>query len=411
MALGGSGSDVAITGLGLVTPAGIGIRENWDRITSGISCATVDETLRGLPGEISCRVPGFDADALIGGFAAWQLERFVQLAIVATRQAVADAGLDPHSWDGARVGVVLGNSLGGAEAFERQHQALLKSGPTKVSPLLIPMYMVNMAAGYVAIDCGAKGPSLVTATACASGTTAVGTARELLRSGACDVVLAGGSESALTPVVLAGLGKMGALSKRQDDPLAASRPFDAARDGFVPAEGAGVLVLERASDARARGARIHAVVRGYGAATDAHHATAPEPEGRGIEQALRAALLDAGVSATEVDHVNAHGTSTPLNDVTEGRMLSRVLGSRPAVTSTKGAIGHTLAAAGAIEAAYAALTLQHGLVPPTANLREQDPGIDLDIVRGQARRTRVEVAVSTSLGFGGHNAALVLTAT
>ncbi len=401
---------VAITGLGLVTPAGIGVKANWDRIQSGVSCATTDEALQGSPVSFNCRVPGFDAEVLLGGFSSWQLERFVQLAIVACREAIGDAGWDLSTWDGARVGVVLGNSLGGARAFERQHQALIDGGPRKISPLLIPMYMTNMVAGYVAIDIGARGPSLVTATACASGTTAVGTARELLRSGACDVVLAGGAESALTPLVIAGLSRMGALAKWGDLPGTASRPFDSDRAGFVAAEGAGVLVLERTEDARARSARIRAVVRGYGSATDAHHATAPEPGGQGIERALRAALADAGLGASEVDHVNAHGTSTPLNDVIEGRMLRRVLGDRPLVASTKGVTGHALAAAGAIEAAYTALAIEHDLVPPTANLTNLDPELDIDVVSGEPRRAPIEVAVSTSLGFGGHNAALVLTA-
>ncbi|MFI7316751.1 beta-ketoacyl-[acyl-carrier-protein] synthase family protein [Streptomyces venezuelae] len=400
----------AITGIGLVTPAGIGVKENWDRLGSGLSSATTDVALQGLPVDFDCRVPEFDAAALLGGFEARQLERFVQLAVVAARQALDDAGWDPAGWDGARVGVVLGNSLGGARALEQQHTTLQESGPHRVSPLTIPMYMVNMVAGYVAIDIGAKGPSLVTATACASGTMAVGMARELLRSGACDIVLAGGTESALTPAVMAGLTKMGALSRNTTAPEHACRPFDADRDGFVAAEGAGVLVLERIADARARGAQVHAVVRGYGAATDAHHATAPEPGGRGIEQALRAALADAGVGPSDVDHVNAHGTSTPMNDVTEGRMLRRVLGARPAVTSTKGVTGHTLAAAGAVEAAFTALTIEHGSVPPTANLLRLDPELDIDVVSGAPRKMPVDVAVSTSLGFGGHNAALVLTA-
>jgi beta-ketoacyl-acyl-carrier-protein synthase II len=401
---------VAITGIGLVTPAGTGVKENWDRLGSGLSSAATDAALHGLPVDFDCRVPEFDAAALLGGFEARQLERFVQLAVVAARQALDDAGWDPALWDGARVGVVLGNSLGGAGALEQQHIALRESGPHRVSPLTIPMYMVNMVAGYVAIDVGAKGPSLVTATACASGTTAVGTARELLRSGACDIVLAGGTESALTPAVMAGLTRMGALSRNTAAPAHACRPFDAGRDGFVAGEGAGVLVLERAVDAQARGAQVRAVVRGYGAATDAHHATAPEPGGRGIEQALRTALADAGVGPSDVDHVNAHGTSTPMNDVTEGRMLRRVLGTRPAVTSTKGVTGHTLAAAGALEAAFTALAIEHGSVPPTANLQRLDPELEIDVVTGRPRDLPVEVAVSTSLGFGGHNAALVLTA-
>jgi 3-oxoacyl-[acyl-carrier-protein] synthase II len=406
----GSNTDIAITGLGLVTPAGTGVADNWTRVKAGTPCAAQDLELSGLPVDISCRVPEFDADELIGGFASWQLERFVQLAIVASRQAIDDAGLDNESWDGARVGVVLGNSLGGAQTLEQQHDTLRESGPARVSPLMVPKYMTNMLAGYVAIDCGARGTCLVTAAACASGAVAIGTARDLLRAGACDVVLAGASESALTHTVVAGLNKMGALSKRRDDPATASRPFDADRDGFVAAEAAGVVVLERTSDARARGATPRALVAGYGSACDAHHATAPDPDGRGIELALRTALSDAGVGPSEVDHVNAHGTSTPMNDVIEGRMLRRTLGSCPAVTSTKGVTGHALAAAGAIEAGYTALAVQHDVMPPTAGLSTVDSEIDLDIVRGTPRPARVDVAVSTSMGFGGHNAALVLTA-
>ncbi|MFD7506339.1 beta-ketoacyl-[acyl-carrier-protein] synthase family protein [Streptomyces sp. NPDC059850] len=400
---------IAVTGLGLVTPAGSGVAENWDALLTGRSRATRDPSLDGMPVDFTARVPGFDAGELLGGFASWQLSRFVQLAIVASRRAIEDAGWDRDSWDGTRVGVVLGNSLGGAATFEEQYQELRDGGPGRVSPLMITKYMPNMLAGYVAIDCGATGPGLVTATACASGATAVGTARDLLRSGVCDIVLAGASESALTPTVLAGLTKMGALSKSRDAPEHAARPFDAERDGFVAAEAAGILVLERAEDARARGATVRAVVRGYGATSDAHHATAPDPEGRGIERSLREALADADVAARDIGHVNAHGTATAMNDVIEGRMLRRVLGEGPAVTSTKGVTGHALAAAGAIEAAYTVLAVQHGTVPPTANLKNQDPEIDLDIVTGEPRRTRIEAAVSTSLGFGGHNAALVVT--
>ncbi|MFH9820096.1 beta-ketoacyl-[acyl-carrier-protein] synthase family protein [Streptomyces sp. NPDC017230] len=401
---------IAVTGLGLVTPAGIGVEENWERVLTGRSCATRDDTLGGLSADFSCRVPGFDAQESLGGFASWQLERFVQLALVASRMAVRDAGLDPERWDGTRVGVVLGNSLGGAATLEEQYRTLSEDGPARVSPLLVTKYMPNMLAGYVAIDCGARGPSLVTATACASGATAVGTARDLLRSGSCDIVLAGAAESALTPTVMAGLCRMGALSKSGEAPEHAGKPFDAERDGFVAAEAAGVLVLERAADARARGARIRSLVSGYAASSDAHHATAPAPDGEGIERALRAALMDAGVAPSEVRHVNAHGTATPMNDLVEGTMLGRVVGRAAAVTSTKGVTGHALAAAGAIEAAYTVLAVQHGVVPPTANLKNPDPALELDLVAGEPRRARVDVAVSTSLGFGGHNAALVFTA-
>lgn len=400
---------VSITGLGLVTPAGIGVEENWARVTAGVPAAAADPVLQGMPTDFSCRVPGFDADALLGRRHAWKLDRFVQLALVAARQAVADARLDPTGWDGTRVGVVLGNSLGGTATFEKQHRTYYGGAADEVSPLMIPMAMVNMVAGYVTKDLGIYGPSMVTATACASGTSAIGTARQWLAAGLCDIVLAGGTESAISPATVTGLARMGALSARRDDPAAASRPFAADRDGFVPGEGAAVLVLERTTDAGARDRTGYARVVGFGASSDAYHATAPDPEGTGLARAIRTALDDAGVPAHEVDHVNAHGTSTPMNDLTEARALERVLGDRAVVTSTKGVTGHTLAAAGAIEAAYTALALSRGTVPPTANLRDLDPRIGMDVVAGKARRTPLRVAMSTSLGFGGHNAALVLT--
>ncbi|WP_129308611.1 beta-ketoacyl-[acyl-carrier-protein] synthase family protein [Streptomyces sp. L2] len=402
--------DVAVTGLGLITPAGIGVEANWERVCSGVSAAAADPTLGGGPVRISCRVPGFDPMELLGRENAWRLDRFVQLAMVAARQAVDDAGLDRGTWDGARVGVVLGNSLGGTGTFEQQHRRLVDHGPQRVSPLLIPMSMMNMVSGYVAIDLGARGPNLVTATACASGATAIGIARELLRSHACDIVIAGASESALSPTVMAGLNQMGALSGRQDDPLRASRPFDADRDGFVAAEGAGVLVLERVEDARARGARIRANISGYGSSADAYHATAPDPSGVGVSQAVNAALDDAGLGASDVAHINAHGTSTKLNDETEAKVVHRLFGENPAVTSTKGVTGHTLGAAGAIEAAYTVLAVERGTVPPTANLTKADDVVRIDVVRDRARTRRIEVATSNSFGFGGHNAVLVVTA-
>jgi beta-ketoacyl-acyl-carrier-protein synthase II len=401
---------VAVTGLGLVTPAGIGVEASWAGVLTGRSPAATDPVLAGLPVDMSCRVPGFDPTELLDRKAARRLDRFTQLAVVAAREAVADAGLDPATWDGARVGVVLGCGMGGAETWEAQHRKFLEGGAGRVSPLLIPMLVPNMAAGQLAMEFGATGPNLVTATACASGATAIGVARDLLRSGACDVVLTGGTEAGLTPLSIAAFAQMGALSSRTDDPAAASRPFDVARDGFVAGEAAGVLVLERADEARGRGARVRAHLDGYGPPAPPHHATAPDPDGNGAERALRAALADAAVAPSEVDHVNAHGTSTPLNDVTEARALRRVLGDDFSVTSTKGVTGHTLGAAGAIEAAFAVLTVEHGVVPPTANLDSQDPEIDIDVVAKAPREQRVEVAVSDSFGFGGQNAVLVVTA-
>lgn len=401
---------VSVTGLGLVTPAGIGVDASWAGVLAGQGLASHDPVLDGLSVDMSCRVPGFEAEALLGRKASRRLDRFVQLGVVAAREAVADAGLDPATWDGARVGVVVGCGMGGAATWEQQHAKMLADGPGKVSPLLIPMLVPNMVAGQLAMDLQALGPNLVTATACASGATAIGVARDLLRSGACDVVLAGGTEAGLTPLSIAGFAQMGALSTRTDDPAGASRPFDVARDGFVAAEAAGLLVLERADDARARGATVRANLAGYGASADGHHITAPDPDGAGAVRAMNAALSDAGLTPSDIVHVNAHGTSTPLNDAAEARTIRRAVGDHVTVTSTKGVTGHALGAAGAIEAAFTVLTVQHGIVPPTANLDSQDPDIDLDVVAKAPREQVVAAAMSDSFGFGGQNAVLVITA-
>jgi 3-oxoacyl-[acyl-carrier-protein] synthase II len=400
----------AVTGLGLVTPAGIGVSKNWERVCSGEPTASTDPNLAGIMVDFSCRVPDFDPVTLLGRKGTRRLDRFVQLAVVAAREAIADAGLNPQDWDGGRVAVVVGCGMGGAATWEVQHRRLLEQGPDKVSPMLIPMLVPNMVAGQLAMEFGATGPNLVTATACASGATAIGVARDLLLAGACDIVLTGGTEAGVTPLSIAGFAQMGALSKRCHDPAAASRPFDIDRDGFVAAEAAGILVLERPADARARGAHVHAHIAGYGASADGYHQTAPDPKGDGAERAIRAALADAGVAPSEIGHVNAHGTSTPLNDVAEARVLRRVLGDGAAVTSTKGVTGHALGGAGAIEAAYTVLAVERGLIPPTANLDSQDPEVDLDIVAKSPREQRVELAISDSFGFGGQNAVLVVRA-
>ena len=402
--------DVAVTGLGLVTPAGIGVEPSWARILDAVPAAAADPALAGMPVDFDCTVPGFDADERIGRRQAWRTDRFEHLGIVAAREAIGDAGLDPGSWSAARVAVVIGTALGGTLTFERQQRNLAIGGPGEVSSLLIPMAATNMVAGYIAIDCGATGPNLVTTTACASGATAIGTARDLLLRDACDVVITGGVEACLSPTIVAAFTRMKALSRRGGDPAAASRPFDSDRDGFVIAEGAGILVLERVGDARARGARVRARLSGYGASADAYHPTAPDPNGSGAARAIHAALADAGIGPAEVDHVNAHGTSTPQGDLAEGRMLRRVLSGRAAVTSTKGVIGHTLGAAGAIEAACTVLAVQHGVIPPTANLDSLDRRIEVDVVSKMPRYRPVDVAISNSFGFGGQNAVLVVTA-
>ncbi|MFJ6698284.1 beta-ketoacyl-[acyl-carrier-protein] synthase family protein [Streptomyces sp. NPDC091272] len=398
--------EAVVTGLGLVTPAGIGVPASWEAICAGRGTASHDPG----PGRLSCRVPGFDADFLLGAREAHRLERFSQFALVAAAEALADAGLDTGTWDGARVGVVLGNAAGGLNAYTVAQQTLDDKGAHAVSPLLLPLYLPNMVAGQTAIAHRATGPCLVVSTACASGASAVGVARDMLLAGRCDVVITGGSEAALTPALLSGFARLGALSSPGDgDPATASRPFDTARDGFVAAEGAGVLILERESHARARGARVHARLAGYGASADAHHPVAPHPQGDGLASAVRAALADAGVAAGDVDHVNAHATGTPRGDAVEAAVLARLLPHGPLVTSVKGVIGHTLGAAGAIEAVCSVLSVARGAVPPTANLAAADPGCDLDIARTVVRR-KVDAVVTTSVGFGGQNAALVVTA-
>jgi 3-oxoacyl-[acyl-carrier-protein] synthase II len=405
-----TGLDIAVTGVGLVTAAGVGTGPTWDGTCAGVSAAATDPDLSGLPVDISCRVPSFDAKALLGRRATMSYDRFTQLALVAAQEAIADAGLDPQTWDGARVGVIVGCGLGGVATWETQHRRLLDGGPKTVSPLLIPMLVPNMVAGNIAIRFGTTGPNFVTATACASGATAIGAARELLRTNVCDVVLAGGADAGVAPLIVSGFSQMGALSTRTGDPATASRPFDAGRDGFVISEGSAILVLEHAADARARGAHVRARLAGYGASADAHHMTAPDPSGRGVERAIRAALAEGGLEPGDISHVNAHGTSTPYNDKAEADVILRCLGDTPAVTSVKGVLGHSLGAAGAIEAALTVLTIEHGLIPPTANLERQDPDIGVDVVTAKPRPQRVDAALSNSFGFGGQNAVLAFTA-
>ncbi|MGK5630548.1 beta-ketoacyl-[acyl-carrier-protein] synthase family protein [Streptomyces sp. URMC 123] len=401
--------EVAVTGLGLVTPAGIGVARNWETVCAGRGTGAVDPALDGLPVRISCRVPGFDAEAGLGGRLAHRSDRATQFALVAAREAVADAGLDPDEWSGARVGVVLGTGHGGCGTFEQEHRAFLEAGADEVSPLFHPRQLPNMAAGLVALDRGALGPNLAVSTACASGATAVGTARDLLLLNRCDVVLAGACEAPVTPMTIAGFARLGSLSRRPCDPRHASSPFDADRDGFVAAEGAAILVLERMAHARARGARVRARLVGYGATADGHHVTAPEPHGRGLAAAVAAALRDADAAASDVTHVNAHGTATPVNDRLEASVVSRVYPAGPLVTSTKGVTGHLLGAAGAVEAAYTVLAVEHATVPPTANLRRLDPRVDVDVA---TRPTPANVALATthSMGFGGQNAVLAFAA-
>jgi 3-oxoacyl-[acyl-carrier-protein] synthase II len=400
--------EAAITGVGSVSPAGAGTGKLWDALIAGKSLATTDDALAGLPVDFSCRVPGFDADAVIGRRLSWRMDRFTHLAIAAAREAVADAGLDPATWDAPRIAVILGV---GSNSLDRYHILFryLREGQAKrISPLSIPRSVPNMVAGEVAIDLHATGPNLTTSNACASAATAIGTALDLLRARRCDICITGGAESLLSPIAAACFWRMNALSERAEDPQGASRPFDADRDGFVLAEGAGVLILERAADAQARGARIRSYLTGYGASADAHHFTAPHPSGDGAAQAINAALRDAAIEPADIGHVNAHGTATRLNDLAEARTLRQVFACPPPVTACKGVLGHSLGAAGALEAIATVLSLEHQLIPPTANLDRLDPDIDLDVVAGTPRPARITAALTNSFGFGGQNAVLVM---
>jgi len=412
-------TQIVVTGVGILSPAGRGLDAAWAGALSGRTAAAVDEKLTaiGTPVTISCRVPDFDPDAELGRGAARRLDRFTHLALIAAREAIASAGLAEDGEeaitrvDADRTGILLGSGIGGAETWEEEYPRYLEKGPGRVSPMFIPKMLSNTAAGTIAIRSGARGPNMTVNTACAAGASAIHLGRDLLRAGAADVILAGGAEAGVTGLSVSAFAQMGALTKNPD-PSTASRPFDVDRDGFVIGEGAAILVLETAEHAAARGATPLATVAGAGASGDAHHATAPPEDGGGAILAMRRALADAEIDPTEIGHLNAHGTSTPLNDSAESRALRAVFGDhtdRIAVTSTKGVTGHTLGAAGAIEAIFAIKALREGSIPPTANLTNQDPAIDLDVVTGSPREASLRAVLSTSMGFGGQNAALVFT--
>lgn len=400
---------IAVTGLGMVTPAGVGARATWDGLLAGLPTAATDPVLTGLPQDFSCRVPDFDAYRQLGRRLAWRLDRGTQLALVAAREAVADAALDPASWPSCDVAVVMGVGTCSFEHYEREFARAAAGRPDRVSPFALPRSVPNMVAGEIGLDLGARGANLTVSTACASGTTALGVARDLLRSGSCDIVLAGGAESVCHRIPAICFAQMGALSTRRHDPGGASRPFDRDRDGFVLGEGAAVLVLERGDHARARGATVRALLTGYGASCDAHHITSPDPQGSGLARAIRSALRDARLGPDDIDHINAHGTSTRPNDLAEHHAFHSVFTPPPPVTASKSVLGHAVGAAGAIEAAATVLTLQHQIVPPTANADTPDPDIDLDIVHKSVRAVRMRTAISTSSAFGGQNAAVILS--
>ncbi|MFJ8434927.1 beta-ketoacyl-[acyl-carrier-protein] synthase family protein [Kitasatospora sp. NPDC094019] len=400
---------LAVTGVGLVTPAGVDTDATWRAVLAARATAAHDPALAELPVTLSCRVPAVNA-APPGLRQPWRLDRTAHLALAAATRAAADAALDPAHWDGARVAVVLGSAAGGVASYEHAARQLDTRGPASVSALALPAFLPNMAAGQLAIELAASGPVLHTSTACASGATAIHLAALLLHRGACDIALAGGADAMITPLCVSAFARMRALS-RTTDPAHASRPFDALRDGFVIGEGAGFLVLERERDAAARHVRPRALLVGTGAAADAHHPVAPHPLARGLETAVRTALAEAGALPEDVDHINAHGTGTPLNDAAEARLIDRLFARNPpSVTAPKGALGHTMGAAGAIEAALTVLTLQHRLVPATAGFTAPDHDTaPIDLVHGAPRRQHPNLALSTSAGFGGHTTALAFT--
>ncbi len=338
------------------------------------------------------------------------MDLFIQFALAAAEEAMQDSGLQVTEENAERVGVLVGAGLGGLPAIEKYHSAMLEGGYKKISPFFIPMLITNLAPGQISMKFGAKGPNVSSVSACATGTHSIGDAYHIIARGDADAMIAGGTESTITPLAIGGFNVMRALSTRNDDPQAASRPFEKNRDGFVMAEGAGILVLEEYEAAKARGAKIYGEVCGYGLTADAHHLTAPAPGGEGAARCMKMAINNAGISADEVDYINAHGTSTHFNDLYETMAIKTVLGNHAKnimVSSTKGMTGHALGAAGGMEAAFALLAMERGVVPPTINYQEPDPECDLDYVPNEARQAEVKVAISNSFGFGGTNASLL----
>jgi 3-oxoacyl-[acyl-carrier-protein] synthase II len=402
---------VVVTGLGAVTPVGNTVPECWRAVVegrSGIGPITRFDAKR-LDTRFAGEVKGFDPLRVIEKKELKKLDLFIQYALSAGVEAVEDAKLDFAQEDPTRAGCLIGSGIGGILAILEWHRVLLERGPGRISPFFIPSLIVNMASGQLSMRYKLKGPNSAVVTACATGNHAIGDAFRIIQRGDADVMVAGGSEAMIDELPLAGFGAMKALSTRNDAPQQASRPFDADRDGFVAGEGAGVVVLESLDHARRRGARIYAEIVGYGMTADAHHMTAPDPDGDGALRAMAGALRDAGLAPTAVGYINAHGTSTPYNDRTETLAIRRLFGEhagRLAVSSTKSMIGHLLGAAGGVEAIVTILALHHGLLPPTINYQTPDPECDLDYVPNVARRAEVEVALSNGFGFGGTNATL-----
>lgn len=404
---------VVITGMGAVTPLGNNVGSFWEGLAAGKSGISILDAFDASnhKTKIAGSVRGFDPAAVIGKKEARRMDRYCQFAVAAARQALDDAALHPEGTAGERIGVCIGTGVGGIQTMLDNYRTLLERGPDRVSPTLVPMMIANMAAAQVSIQYGLKGPVLAPVTACATGNNAIGEAYRIIQRGAADAVVAGGAEATLTDLAFAGFNSAGAMSTRNDEPERASRPFDAGRDGFVAAEGAGVLVLESLEHALRRGANIYAEMIGYGLSSDAYHMVATEPDGDGAYRAMREALDDAGVKPDEVDVISAHATGTPLGDLSETRAIKRLFGDaayRVPISAIKSMTGHALGAAGGLEAVALVMTLREGLVPPTINLDAPDPECDLDYVPHRARRGDYRIGLSNSFGFGGHNAVIVL---
>ncbi len=403
---------VVITGMGVITPLGTGLEPFWSALVAGRSGIRIIQSFDAgaFRTRIAGEVPDFEPADYIEKKESRRMDRYAQFAVAGTGMAIKDAGLELEGLRRERVGVVIGSGIGGMHTFEDQARVLFERGPDRVSPFFVPMMIANMAAGQVGLTYKLYGPNVTVVTACASGNHAIGDAFKVIQRGDADIIISGGTEAPITPLGLAGFCAMKAISARNEAPEQASRPFDAERDGFVMSEGCGILVLESLEHARQRGApRIYAEVVGYGTSCDAYHITAPDPEGLGAARSMQAALRDAAVEPDEVDYINAHGTSTSLNDRVETVAIKSVFGSaasRLAVSSTKSMTGHLLGAAGGLEAAICALVLHRGVIPPTINYQYPDPECDLDYVPNSLREARVRVCLSNAFGFGGHNATL-----
>jgi 3-oxoacyl-[acyl-carrier-protein] synthase II len=406
---------VVVTGLGVVTSIGHDVAAFW----SGLVAGKIGVTRVALfdPSAFACQigaeVRNWDVNQLMDPKEAGRNDRYTHFGFVAAKQAVADSGIDMAREDGDRVGVIIGSGIGGMHTYETQLKNLFDRGPRKVSPFTIPSLIGNMCSGLVAIELGARGPNFGMVSACATGTHSLGEAAHAIRRGDADVMVAGGSEAAITPFAYASFCSMKAMSTRNEDPRGASRPFDRGRDGFIMGEGAGILVLESLEHARERGARVYCELAGYAATCDAYHITQPDPDGKGLSMAMRRALDSAGSAPAQVDYINAHGTSTPYNDKYETLAIKKVFGDHARtvpISSTKSMTGHLLGAAGGIESVVCVKSIENGIVPPTMNLDEPDPDCDLDYVPNAARRVKVRTVLSNNLGFGGQNASVVFRA-